>query len=137
MESNQRKVAIYISLAILVLIILSVIVFLRGKEEVTKEVSQNAVPSVTPTPPQGDTITVSAHGYVPEYLKIKRGMYINFGNFSETVINITSKDSAFPPLNIGNVQNNDVTELIRFDKPGTYEYYNSLKPDQKGTIVVE
>lgn len=136
MESNQRKIALYLLLSILVLIVLSVIVFFKGKEA-TKPKVADVVPTATPTPIPGETIMVTIHGFVPEVLTVKRGTWINFYNFSEQLIAVEAKDPAIKQLNLGQIKADDTTTPVQYNNPGTYEYFNSLKPEQKAKIVIQ
>lgn len=136
MENNQRKIAIYLGVAIVVMIALSVIVFLKSRE-VTKKESPVVTLEPTPTPVPGETVMVTVHGFVPETLTVKKGTWINFANFSETTISVESKDGTFKPLNIGVMNDNDTSDSVQYNEPGTYEYHNKYKPEQKAKIVIE
>lgn len=149
MNKNQKILIGAIAGAIIVLLALT---FLMGGKNVSNKMTQNgsssqtkSIPTPTftptPTPAPGETIMVTIHGFVPENIKVKKGTSINFANFSDNAIDVESDDhpthKLYPQLNIGTLEANDTSDSVLYDKPGTYKYHNHLKPEQKGTIIVE
>lgn len=142
MSDFQKKIAgIGLIIAIILISIAAVIVYFRTEK--IAPLKENPTMQIIPTPTSipGETIMVSVHGFVPDRVEVKVGSYINIANFSDTLISIKSDQNygaaESKVLNIGELKADDVTELVRFDKPGTYTFYNALKPTQKGTLVVK
>lgn len=144
MTKNQKIMAIGIIAATLILLgLISVMLLKKGQDRnVSEKIVSTVTPTPTPTPILGETIMVTIHGFVPDSLTVKKGTYINFANFSETNnVNIESDDhpthQKYPMLNVGLLKNNDVSNPVKYDVPGTYTYHNHLKPEQKGTIIIK
>lgn len=93
---------------------------------------------VTPLPGQ-IIITVTANGFVPETITVKKNSQVVWVNRSNTIVSLNSqpypKNTNYPPLNLGQFGNGQSISLI-FDKLGTYGYYNYLNQSQKGTVIV-
>ena len=143
---NQKLFAGIIIGIIVVLVVLTFLI--GGKSLMTTNNSQNqgapssqsqapgALKSIPTTEP-GETIMVSAHGFVAEVLKIKSGTSVNFRNFSDSdAVDIEADDPKDSVLNTGVIKNNDTSSPVKLSV-GTHKYHNKLKPDQTGTIVVQ
>lgn len=142
MPETQKKIIIAILfVAILLLSVIAVILYLRTEKE-TNIVKKDPVPTAipTPTPIPGETLMVTVHGFVPDTLEVKVGSFLNIANFSDTRITIQSDMQLTPTeakvFNKGAMEANDVTDVIKLEKTGTYTFYNALKPSQIGKIVV-
>lgn len=144
---NQKLLA---GIIIGIIVVLVVLTFLLGGKSLTKTStnnqnsgtpsSQNQVPAalkVSPTAEPGETIMVSAHGFVPELLKIKSNASVNFANLSDSdTVDVEADDPKDSVLNTGVIKNNDTSSPVKLSV-GTYKYHNKLKPTQTGTIVVQ
>lgn len=134
----------------LILIVIAAIVVIAGlifyiqRQNLKKKIVERAhpfqvIPTPTPTPIPAETIMMVLHGFVPETLTIKRGTYVNFGNFIDKTIDIEadpqSKNSSM--LNIGKLKVNDTSDPYFFKEAGTYLYYDAANPSKKGKIVVK
>lgn len=97
-------------------------------------------PTLEPTMPEVQSVSVTNNGFVPQELTIKKGEMITWTNNANGPVNISSDpyplNNAYPPLNLGNFNAGESLSLI-FDKPGTYKYHNHIIPPQKGTIIVQ
>jgi len=85
-------------------------------------------------PGEIQTITMDGSGLNPKSITIPVGKRVIWINKSGTDIDIASDN--FAPLNLGQFPDGSSVQLL-FDKPGNYEYYNRLKTDQRGTVVVK
>lgn len=85
-------------------------------------------------------ITFTATGFNPQTLTVSKGTRIVWLNKSGADGTVNSDNYPtnllFPFLNLGRFSN-DSSVSVMFTKSGKYTYHNALKPDQKGTIVVE
>lgn len=89
---------------------------------------------------QKAAVTLTASGFNPETLTIKRGTVVIWINQSGADGSVNSDDHPtnllYPVLNLGRFSNgSSMTALL--DKPGKYTYHNELNLDQKGTITVQ
>jgi len=94
--------------------------------------------NVTPNPTT--TVTLTANGFVPQVLTIRRGQTVTWINNSGQQATVNSDPhpthTAYPPLNLGEFNDGDSLSL-RFPKPGRYGYHNHFDATQTGTIIVE
>lgn len=116
--------------------------------------SNNYVPTATPSsvsptvtvqlseasqPSQG-TITLTASGFSPATLTIKKSVTVTWINQSGQDATVDSDPhplhTDYPPLNLGTFSDGQVL-LLTFPKSGTYGYHNHLNPSERGTIIVE
>lgn len=130
--NNQKIIIVGLTLIILALLGGVFLLTLMQKGIKTTTVTSEK-PIVTPTPIQGETIMVTFTRFVPNTLTVKKGKEINFVNFSGQDIHIDSVETE--KLRIGAMKDNDTSIPIQL-VPGTYTYFNKLKPEQKGTIIV-
>ena len=94
----------------------------------------------TPTPTRNETVMITSHGFVPEVLTVGEDEYLNFANFSESVVDLESdstKDKSEEGSIIGKIEVGNTSPMLRYTNKGTYYYRNNLKPYQAGTIVVQ
>lgn len=137
-QTQQRLIIGAAVIGIVILVGLTVFVYLRSENRVANnEQGEAPTPYITPTPLPAETIMVTNHGFVPEEIIVKKGTYVNFANFSEGVVNVSSKNKEFMALNLGNLPLNETTVQVQYKNAGTYEYFNALKPAQVGKIVVQ
>jgi len=87
-----------------------------------------------------DTVTLSAEGFTPATITVKKGdkvVWINKSGDSATVdSNNHPSHLLYPPLNLGSFNDGEKHELV-FDKAGSYGYHDHFHPSRKGTVVVE
>lgn len=137
LDKNQQIIAIALVIAIVILLATTVIVGFNGKDSLIGS-TQNSIPKPTaiPTPviPMAETIFSTATGFVPETVTVKKGAEVNILNFSEDRLKVVSADGN-PIMNLGEVQENDEV-VIKLIEPGTYNYQNEYRPEEKGQIVV-
>ncbi len=130
---------------VVVLVIAVVVVFN------TKSANQNNTFGNTPSPttfatPTGNiqsqttNVQVSASGFEPQEIKIKKGARVVWTNASGKKVTVNSgvhpTHLLWPFLNLGAFEDKQSVSVI-FEKPGTYTYHNHFNPSQKGTVVVE
>jgi len=108
----------------------------RANQNITPAAAQNDTDASrgTPITETVDTINVTSTGFEPQATKIQKDRVVIWINKTGQEVGI--KSDSFAPLNLGRFPVNSSVQLI-FDKEGTYEYYNELNPEQKGTIIVE
>lgn len=137
-QTQQRLIIGGAVIGIIVLVGFTAFLYFRNENKPTDNQQVSApTPFITPTPLPGETIMVTNHGFVPEEITVKKGTYINFANFSEGIINVTSKNKDFVALNLGNLPMNETTNQVQYQNAGTYEYFNALQPTQVGKIIVQ
>ena len=86
------------------------------------------------------TVRLTSSGFEPKSLEIDKETRVAWINASGEKATVSSNDhpthAKYFPLNLGEFENDSSVQLI-FEKEGTYEYHNHLKPQQTGTIVVK
>lgn len=90
--------------------------------------------------PSQNTITLTASGFSPATLTIKKGQTVTWINQSGQDATVNSDPhplhTDYLPLNLGTFSDGQVL-LLTFPKSGTYGYHNHLNPSERGTIIVE
>lgn len=104
--------------------------------------SSQPTPPPTPTPPSGpppaakvtivEPPSVNDWGYSPARVVIQAGQTVTFTNSGQIAHTVTAKEGAFDTGLLKNGQ----SATIKFDKPGTYDYFCVPHPWMTGTIVV-
>lgn len=93
-----------------------------------------------PTELPQNEIRVTKDGFEPGHIEIKRDTVIVWYNESGDMISINSDQhpdhTLYPELNLGNLESGQNAQAF-FTEPGTYTYHNDLKPEQRGTIIVQ
>lgn len=86
------------------------------------------------------TVRLSSSGFEPKSIEIDKDTRVVWINASGEKASVNSNDhpthAKYFPLNLGEFANDSSVQFI-FDKAGTYEYHNHLKPQQTGTITVK
>src|SRR5437867_12632451 len=82
------------------------------------------------TPP---TIGIKQFKYGPSMLTVPVGTTVTWVNHDEEPHTVTSGTGAFSSAGLVN----DDTFVQTFTKPGTYQYFCSIHPYMKGTLVVK
>lgn len=131
MGNNQKLIIGGILIVIVALLAGTFLLTGNKKASNTTAVRTKTIP--TPTPLQGETIMATFTRFVPATLTIKKGTVLNFGNFSGNDIDVESDDNK--QLSIGVLKDNDTSDFVKLS-PGTYTYFNKLKPEEKGTVIV-
>lgn len=115
-------------------------VFGKNKQNVntnTQTNQQNTAPLGTG---EVSNVDLTSSGFNPKTLTIKTGTRIIWFNKTGSDASVNSDDhptnKLYPELNLGLFPNGSTVQLVLI-KPGTYTYHNYLKPEQKGTIIVE
>ena len=87
-----------------------------------------------------DTVTLSADGFSPATIIVKKGDKVVWLNKSGDTATVDSDNHPthllYPPLNQGAFQDGEKHELV-FDKAGKYTYHEHFHPSRRGTVVVE
>lgn len=142
MEKNQKILIGSISLVIVILLILTFTIgeggnFLkRLMPAPTSTPSPTTIP--TPTPLNAETVMFTGLKFTPGTLRIPIGKSVNFANFGDDPIEVILKDtSSGKEVSLGTLNSGDTSEFMKFDTRGVYEYFNKLKPAQKGRIIAE
>lgn len=92
------------------------------------------VSGASPITEKIETVNITSSGFEPQTLTIKKDVKVIWINRSGAKVKIDPA-SGYAPLTLGEFPDNSSVQLL-FDKIGSYTYVNSLKPEQKGTIVV-
>lgn len=142
MEKQQKLLVGLFGVGIVILLIVSLAILFSTKRKPLPSAIPTPTPKyvrIYPTMPPGETIMITDRRFVPDFIKIKKGTLINFINFSGARVDIEPTD---PPstdvnkLNFGLLSDNKATEMVKLS-PGTYNFTNKSKPNEKGVIVVE
>lgn len=90
--------------------------------------------------PVSYNITLTASGFEPKEISIKKGDVIVWTNNSGKQASINSADQPdhqkFPFLNLGLFENGQ-TKQTPFNGAGTFEYVNHLNPKDTGIVTVK
>ena len=90
--------------------------------------------------PEITTIKLTKTGFDQPKIKIKSGTGITFTNESGASASVNSDDHPTHKLNkflnLGQFESGSAVQAF-FTEKGTFTYHNHLKPEQKGTVVVE
>ncbi len=144
---SQKVLIAIIGIAIVVLIILTFLVG-EGKNIFTRLFPQPTptptvfMPAPTPTPISGDSIMFTGLRFTPNTLELKLGQVVNIANVGEEPIEIVSKTEGEEgrKLSVGVIKAGDTSQLIKFEKPGIYEYYiksDPNNPNAQGRIIIK
>lgn len=144
----------------LVVIVLLVLGFVIVKGSSNKAVTPTVTPSATTEKPSSspsamekspskepeamsqkeDTVTLSASGFEPATITVKKGDKVVWVNKSGDSATVDSDNHPthllYPPLNMGTFDDGAKHELV-FDKAGTYTYHDHFHPSRRGKVVVE
>jgi len=109
----------------------------KGKtNQNTTETSQDVARVIKNT----QNISLKSTGFDPKVISVTAGSRVLWTNLSG---NRGTVNSDFYPtnvmwkfLNLGLLEDNESVSVI-FESKGTYTYHNQLKPEQKGTIIVQ
>jgi plastocyanin len=96
--------------------------------------------SATPEAMSQNTVTLTADGFSPATVTIKKGDKVVWVNKSGDTATVNSDNHPthllYPMLNLGSFNDGEKLELV-FDKAGKYTYHDHLHPSRRGTVVVE
>lgn len=110
--------------------------------QVQTKIEVSLTPSETPTQVMKEEakIDLTASGFSPKNLTIKKGTKVVWTNNSGKTATVNSNPhpvhTSYTPLNLGSFNDGETLELI-FDKAGTYNYHNHFNASVGGTITVE
>ncbi|MHB1316507.1 MAG: cupredoxin domain-containing protein [Minisyncoccota bacterium] len=85
------------------------------------------------------TITYTAKGFEPKEIQIPRGTTLKFVNKTNTSMKVFADDDAKPPysdLSQPKALGLNGEYVFNFVYAGVWKYYNSIKPEDVGNIVV-
>jgi plastocyanin len=95
--------------------------------------------SSTPRPNTVNIVGMEAPFYAPNSVSIKSGTTLTFENVDGNMHTVTTvkKGTTEPDGNIdsGLIKAGE-SFTVKFDKPGTYEYFCAIHPGMKGTVIV-
>jgi len=128
-----------------VIVIAAFLVLSTGNKQQNKTAqntaNQNANSKIS-TPPtyQKATVTLSASGFNPTTLTVKKGTIIIWTNKSGVDGSVNSDDYPtnllYPKLNLGRFSDGSSMTVL-LEKSGKYTYHNELNLNQKGIIIVQ
>ena len=124
--SKKKRLIALAGAAVLVIVVgIAVLLWLNDSEEVDPN-----VPSAT--------VQITAEGFSPATIKIKRGDDIAWINQDESVHEVYADQSALPAMDSTQPLSDGDTYIYTFDKAGSFNYYDPLNPTKyKGTVIVE
>ncbi len=106
-------------------------------ENITPEASNSANNMETVT--DSATVLLSAEGFDPKTLTIKKGTKVTWINQSGVTATVNSgphpQHTDYSPLNLNEFEDGGSLSLT-FDTPGTYKYHNHLNSKQFGIVTV-
>jgi len=90
----------------------------------------------------GPTVTITATGFEPETVKVKKGQSVEWVNQDSAPHQVASDPypdhTSLPHLFVQEPLAEGETFTYTFDTAGTFTYHDQLKPaDYKGTVIVE
>ena len=146
--TNTNKNKFIVGGLVVGIVILISAMFLFGRKEEPAPGSSTPVPSIVlPTIDQAleaartkVNIELTDNGFVPKVVTVQKGSRVIW--FNKTSVDGTVNSDNHPthqlysPLNLGTFPPDFSVQLVVED-PGTYGYHNHLKPEQRGTIIVE
>jgi plastocyanin len=91
-----------------------------------------------PSPMGGATVTLATPGVAPDALEVEAGTTITFASQDEVGHTVTAgtPEAPTPELFDGELPAQSATFELTLSAPGTYEYFCTVHPDLRGTIVV-
>lgn len=95
--------------------------------------------SASPTATQSaNTVTLTANGFSPATITVKKGDAVTFTNKSGADAQINSDPhpthNLFPFLNLGRIADGQSLSVV-ISQIGTFTYHNHLDPTERGTII--
>lgn len=84
--------------------------------------------------PAANTISINNFSFQPAVLVVKEGTKVIWTNHDTTPHTVTSADKRF--ASSAGLDTDDQYS-VKFDKPGSYEYFCSLHPMMVGKIIVQ
>lgn len=122
---------------------LSVFLLSKGKNNPTTTTispTQSKPINIKQDLPHVLTVKLTKTGFVPSEIKVKTGEGVTFTNESGASGSVNSDDhpthKKFKLLNLGQFDAGSSVQAF-FTEKGTFTYHNHLKPEQKGTVIVE
>ena len=82
--------------------------------------------------PAAQTVTISGFAFSPKVMTVSAGDAVTFVNKDQEAHTVVATGGAFASSGL---DTNDKW-TVRLTKPGTYQYFCSLHPYMKGTLVV-
>jgi len=87
-----------------------------------------------------NTVTLTANGFSPATITVKKGDTVSFVNKSGTLAQINSDPhpihNLFPFLNLGPIADGQTLQVV-IPQTGTFTYHNHLDPTERGTIIAQ
>lgn len=143
---SMRIKVLGVGIFILAIFIFALLNFEKGKnvERSRKQQESAKTPTLIPAPKplNGETIIFTGLKFTPETLTISKGKVVNFANFGDNPINISSEDQSEQgkKLSVGVVKSGETSNFVEFDETGIYKYVDSNNPQNsyhRGTIIVK
>lgn len=137
MRHKQKIMLLRIIIGITLLSLLVVLIVPKNKS--TNYYPQQTNPNTSKQRIVMHTITLTAKGFEPKNITIKKGEVIVWTNKSGKQASVNSADhpthKLFPVLNLGTF-NDGSSVQARIFRTGELKYHNHLNPSQTGTITV-
>lgn len=97
-------------------------------------INKSMLPNTTVNPENTISINIGNQGFSPQILTIKSYTKVILNNKTNLDSNIISNN--INDIKIGIIKPFTSTTII-FKNPGTYNYYNKTRPEEKETIIVK
>ncbi|MBI3620430.1 cupredoxin domain-containing protein [Candidatus Roizmanbacteria bacterium] len=128
-------------------VVLVVGFIMLSNRQVTAPVTQTASspttaisPAMTKEDKTVSKVTVTASGFDPAVITVKKGTKVAWFNGSGTIANVSSAKHpthlVYPKLNLGDFADGQSVSLV-FTDAGIFKYHNHLNPSQFGSVTVE
>lgn len=126
----------------LVIVIGAFFLFSNGSKTAIAPTSKPKVEaSASPTATQSaNTVTLTANGFSPATITVKKGDTVTFTNKSGADAQINSDPhpihNLYPFLNLGRITDGQSLSVV-IPQKGTFTYHNHLDPSERGTIIAQ
>jgi plastocyanin len=131
---SQRKSLMYAILGVVAVLLIIGLVFKLSHHQ------QQLPPAPAPLPKES-IVNITNAGFDPSTVTVGVGSAVRWkitGTDKQASVNSDDypTNRKYPEMNLGLFQSNSTVVHV-FTKPGTYTYHNQLKPNEKGTVIVQ
>jgi hypothetical protein len=96
----------------------------------------NTTPYPTIPPVKNMTVMLNLRIFNPSSFSLPAGGSVDFLNIDNEPITIVGSDANSQMLNLGPISSGN-DKMVKFDKPGVYNYYNANNKKESGTIIIK
>lgn len=132
--SKQKKTLVAVVVAAVLLVVIAAVLYLAN--------SGGIFSSLFGGTDQSATVTISAKGFSPQTIKVKKGQKVEWVNEDTSSHQVASDPfpdhNLLPSLFADSPLGKGESFSYTFDDAGTFTYHDQLSPaDFKGTVIVE